>query len=135
MTARNGTGLALAAAGLLIAAVVAVLAKGPAPPRLDEASAGSPEKEASATTADGHVRTGPDRKQAYHPPKVTTPALSAFVNREAHGPRVHGDMAARFPRLTSEQDIEAVAGVLTDPREDDTVRHEAAALLARSVSL
>ena len=68
----------------------------------------------------------------YHPPRVDHPGLRAFVNRQAHADRVHGDMAARFPQLTSERDIAAVAAVLKDTADDDTVRHEAAAMLARS---
>jgi hypothetical protein len=58
--------------------------------------------------------------------------LAAVVNREATGQRVFNDMTARFPRVTSARDLAAVVGVLKDSQDDDTVRHEAVSLLARS---
>jgi len=83
-------------------------------------------------TADHPLQTVALQPARYHAPEVDDARLAAFVNREAGDQRVFDDMTARFPQLTSARDIAAVAQVLKDPADDDTVRHETAALLARS---
>jgi hypothetical protein len=69
---------------------------------------------------------------AYIPPAVHDPVLKAFVDRESKEHRVTGDIHVRLPKVTHPDDIKAVAGVLLDTKDNDTVRHEAANLLRRS---
>lgn len=74
--------------------------------------------------------------------KTTDPAVSAFVKKETHTHheqhveeshlRVTPDQPSRLPRVKNAEDLAAVAAVLRDPGDDDTVRHEAAELLRRS---
>ena len=73
----------------------------------------------------------PDAETAYSPPP-SSPALAAFVNREARTKRVTPDFSARFPQVTRQEDVDAVVAVLRDTKDSDTVRNEAANLLARS---
>lgn len=74
----------------------------------------------------------PPPTPAYKPPAVHNPALASFVNRESKDERVTGDIHVRLPKVEHPDDIKAVAGVLLDTKDDDTVRHEAANLLRRS---
>lgn len=119
-------------AALALLAGVAVVAYIKVSPKRNEglSNAGSLPNE---TEKGRPTKTTEEPAPAYQAPQVDDPKLADFVNRESHGQRVHDDMTSRFPALTSERDIAAVAAVLKDRDEaDDTVRHEAAAMLARS---
>jgi|GEM_PF-4758380 len=82
-----------------------------------------------------------DNSPAEH--KTTDPAVADFVKKETHTHlpqphiekphlRVTPDQTSRLPRVKNAEDLAAVAAVLRDPGDDDTVRHEAAELLRRS---
>ena len=65
---------------------------------------------------------------------IENPELKIFLDRTSNS-RVTADISTRLPALTNTSEIEAVALVLRDPTEDDTVRNEAINLLARSNDL
>lgn len=69
---------------------------------------------------------------SYRAPAVADPRLAGFVDRKAAGDRTGPDFATRFRQLHDPKDIAAVASVMLDPKDDDTVRHEAIELLRRS---
>ncbi|MEO5367584.1 MAG: hypothetical protein H7831_14760 [Magnetococcus sp. WYHC-3] len=60
-----------------------------------------------------------------------SPMLANFVDRECKT-RVTADFAARVERVQTPEDLAAVVAILKDTTDGDTVRHEAASLLARS---
>jgi HEAT repeat protein len=62
--------------------------------------------------------------------RVSRP-LANFVDRESQQ-RVTADFAARVERVQSSNDLAAVVAILRDTTDGDTVRNEAAKLLARS---
>ena len=68
----------------------------------------------------------------YTPPEVADSRLAAFVDRESEEFRVTSDISTRIPKAIDSGDIEAISTVLTDTKDDDTVRNEAANLLRRS---
>ena len=70
-------------------------------------------------------------KKYYVPPPVKDKKLAALVNRDAKD-RIFTNMAARFPEVQHPEDFPALLSVLTDVKDDDTVRHEVAFLLMRS---
>lgn len=72
------------------------------------------------------------QREPYKAPPVNNPALSNFVNRKSPRVRVPPDMVALFPSVSDPIDQEAVANVLLDVFDDDSIRNEAAELLARS---
>jgi HEAT repeat protein len=70
---------------------------------------------------------------AYQPPTVTDEKLGKLVNRQAKvSERISADMTSRFPAVTDPADQAALAKVLEDAKDDDTVRNEVANLLRRS---
>lgn len=88
--------------------------------------------ETSSLAPAPHHHSASADEHDYAPPAVHMPELAAFVNRHSSAPRVTPDLHNRIPSLSDPKDIAAVASVLTDHRDDDTVRHEAAELLRRS---
>ena len=60
-----------------------------------------------------------------------SPMLANFVDRECKN-RVTADFAARVERVQASNDLAAVVAILKDTTDGDTVRNEAAKLLARS---
>ncbi len=69
----------------------------------------------------------------YQPPTVTNAQLAVFVDRRrSSDERVTPDLVQRLRTVVLPSDLAAVAAVLADPQDDDTVRHEAAELLRRS---
>ncbi len=60
-----------------------------------------------------------------------SPMLANFVDRECKT-RVTADFAARVERVQASNDLAAVVAILKDTTDGDTVRNEAAKLLARS---
>ena len=69
-------------------------------------------------------------ERPYSPPVVRDARLRALVNRDAHD-RIPSDISARLSEVSPE-DFPALLQVLTDPKDDDTVRNEVANLLVRS---
>lgn len=65
---------------------------------------------------------------------IKNPELKIFLDRTSNS-RVTADISTRLPALTNTSEIEAVALVLRDPTEDDTIRNEAINLLTRSNDL
>jgi len=69
----------------------------------------------------------------YAPPVINDRRLSGIVNRNAPvSNRISSDIASRISSVTESGDLEALAAVLKDDADDDTVRNEVASLLARS---
>ncbi|MEI6210671.1 MAG: HEAT repeat domain-containing protein [bacterium] len=60
-----------------------------------------------------------------------SPMLANFVDRECKN-RVTADFATRVERVQASNDLAAVVAILKDTTDGDTVRNEAAKLLARS---
>ena len=58
--------------------------------------------------------------------------LSAFVDPQAKGTRIPGDITSRIPRIEQREDVPLVVSVMKDRKDSDTVRHEAVNLLRRS---
>jgi hypothetical protein len=70
---------------------------------------------------------------AYVRPAVVTPGLSSLVDRSLpFEERVRGLTSGQVTEVKDGRDLEALAQLLGDPAEDDTVRHEIASLLSRS---
>ena len=70
---------------------------------------------------------------AYVRPAVFTPGLSSLVDRRLpFDERVRGLTSGQVTEVKDGRDLEALAQLLGDPAEDDTVRHEIASLLSRS---
>jgi len=74
----------------------------------------------------------PAQREPYSVPPINDPSLASFVNRKSPRVRVPPDIVARFPSISDPIDQEAVAKVLLDVFDDDSIRNEAAELLARS---
>jgi len=69
----------------------------------------------------------------YVPPVVFSPGLAALVDRSLpFDERVRGLTSGQVTEIKDGRDLEALAQLLGDPEEDDTVRHEIANLLFRS---
>ncbi len=69
--------------------------------------------------------------QSYAVYSNVSPMLADFVDRKSKT-RVTADIATRIERVQTEADVAAVVAILKDTTDSDTVRHEAASLLARS---
>ena len=70
---------------------------------------------------------------AYVLPVVVTPGLASLVDRSLpFEERVRGLTSGQVTEVKDGRDLEALAQLLSDPAEDDTVRHEIASLLSRS---
>ncbi len=70
---------------------------------------------------------------AYVRPVVVTPGLASLVDRSLpFEERVRGLTSGQVTEVKDGRDLEALAQLLGDPAEDDTVRHEIASLLTRS---
>jgi hypothetical protein len=71
---------------------------------------------------------------AYHPPQLatTTGHLPIFVNRKTTEKRVTSDISTRLRQVSHETDLTALASVVLDIKDSDTVRHEAIEILRRS---
>jgi HEAT repeat protein len=70
---------------------------------------------------------------AYVRPAVVTPGLASLVDRSLpFEERVRGLTSGQVTEVKDGRDLEALAQLLGDPEEDDTVRHEIASLLSRS---
>jgi hypothetical protein len=69
----------------------------------------------------------------YVRPAVVTPGLASLVDRSLpFEERVRGLTSGQVTEVKDGRDLEALAQLLGDPAEDDTVRHEIASLLTRS---
>jgi len=80
-----------------------------------------------------HPRVAPTVSKSYSPPEVSSPELSKLVDRRLpFEERVHGTTTGSILGVKDERDLKALVQVLSDPEEDDTVRHEIAYLLIRS---
>jgi HEAT repeat protein len=69
--------------------------------------------------------------QTYAVYSNVSPMMMDFVDRKSKT-RVTADITARIERVQTEADLAAVVAILKDTTDSDTVRHEAASLLARS---
>jgi hypothetical protein len=70
---------------------------------------------------------------AYVRPAVFTPGLASLADRSLpFEERVRGLTSGQVTEVKDGRDLEALAQLLGDPAEDDTVRHEIASLLSRS---
>ncbi len=75
----------------------------------------------------------PPTVTVYVPPAASTPGLAKVVDRRLpFDERVHGLAAGVITEVKDGRDLETLAQLLSDPAEDDTVRHEIASLLFRS---
>ena len=71
--------------------------------------------------------------EIYVAPKTVDPTLADFVDRTKKTPvRLTSDLTFRFPSIQNASDVAAVVSVLSDSKDDDRVRNEAANLLERS---
>ena len=73
------------------------------------------------------------QKVSYVPPEVSTPELRKLVDRRCSTEeRVHGSTTGAILDVKDERDLKALVQVLSDPEEDETVRHEIANVLFQS---
>ena len=117
----------------LAALVVAITLWGlqPASPRHSTPCGTQVDKESAQNPPHAHQVPAVAGEPAYEAPRTTARELTALVDRDA-GRRVTPDIATRIPFVRHEEDVPAVVSVLLDAEDDDTARHEAAALLRRS---
>ncbi|MEO5368151.1 MAG: hypothetical protein H7831_17725 [Magnetococcus sp. WYHC-3] len=84
-------------------------------------------------TAAATNKAAPPPEPPYVPPAVGTPALSNVVNeRASFEDRVNGLTSGKVPEVKNPQDLDTLAKQLSNPNEDEVVRHEIVNLLFRS---
>ena len=83
------------------------------------------------STANIHSETVAQNVLTPRIPNGCSPALEAFLNRDAEA-RVTPDFNERIPSVTDPVQVAAVVYVLKDSTDEDTVRNEAMNLLRRS---
>jgi HEAT repeat protein len=92
-----------------------------------------PAKVAEVTSAVSTSAVSMSAVPAYVRPAVVTPGLASLVDRSLpFEERVRGLTSGQVTEVKDGRDLEALAQLLGDPEEDDTVRHEIASLLSRS---
>jgi len=138
MTASNNSvpmKLRLVAAVALIAiAVVGFLALRTRPQN-GGASPQTPERPVVQNPTPADVKAPQPAPGSVKPnaPALTAPELAAVLDRSRpFDERVKGLAGGAVTEVKDSRDQEALAGILGDPTEDDTVRHEIANLLFRS---
>ncbi len=78
-------------------------------------------------------KASPPPEPPYVPATIATPALPNVVNEQAaFEDRVHGLTSGKVPEVKNPQDLATLAKQLTNPEEDEVVRHEIVNLLTRS---
>ncbi len=78
-------------------------------------------------------KIAPPPEPPYVAPAVATPAMSNVVDRSKDfDERVHGLTSGKVLEVKDPQDLETLAKQLSDPKEDEVVRHEIVNLLVRS---
>ncbi len=113
---------------LLLASIAVVSLVWPEKEVVDERTPSSPMRKPAAEESRA---SRPTVEPAYVPPATRDAAVGRFVDRRAKD-RVTPDITSRMPKLRHKEDVRAVAFVLRDTTDDDTVRNEAANLLRRS---
>lgn len=77
--------------------------------------------------------TPPTLEPPYVPPAIASPALSNVVDRRKDfEARAHDIASGAVPVVNNLQDLDTMAKQLSDPKEDEVVRHEIVNLLFRS---
>jgi hypothetical protein len=126
-------------AGALLVVVVAVVflavkrSHASAPPDPAPRSVVHQQPEVPAKVAEVSSAVSTSVVPAYVRPVVVTPGLASLVDRSLpFEERVRGLTSGQVTEVKDGRDLEALAQLLGDPAEDDTVRHEIASLLSRS---
>ena len=92
-----------------------------------------PAKVAEVSSAVSTSAVSTSAVPAYVRPAVVTPGLASLVDRSLpFEERVRGLTSGQVTEVKDGRDLEALAQLMGDPAEDDTVRHEIASLLSRS---
>jgi hypothetical protein len=105
----------------------------PAPRPIVHEQPAAPSKVAEVTSTVSTSAVSTFAVPAYVRPVVVTPGLASLVDRSLpFEERVRGLTSGQVTEVKDGRDLEALAQLLGDPAEDDTVRHEIASLLSRS---
>jgi HEAT repeat protein len=105
----------------------------PAPRPVVHEQPAAPAKVAEVASAVSTSAVSMSAVPAYVRPVVVTPGLASLVDRSLpFEERVRGLTSGQVTEVKDGRDLEALAQLLGDPAEDDTVRHEIASLLSRS---
>jgi hypothetical protein len=105
----------------------------PAPRPIVHEQPAAPSKVAEVTSTVSTSAVSTFAVPAYVRPVVVTPGLASLVDRSLpFEERVRGLTSGQVTEVKDGRDLEALAQLLGDPAEDDTVRHEIASLLTRS---